>query len=82
MPAPDRGLADPSIRSHGSQPPPVLQLVEQCIRHVGHAPIDENGVAPLLASFLKRVATMTGILHVSFDVDFLDPGIAPGVARL
>lgn len=44
--------------------------------------IDENGVAPLLASFLKRVATMNGILHVSFDVDFLDPGIAPGVGTM
>jgi arginase len=41
--------------------------------------IDENGVAPLLDAFLKRVAAVDGILHVSFDVDFLDPGIAPGV---
>ena len=41
--------------------------------------IDENGVALLLDSFLKRVAAADGILHVSFDVDFLDPGIAPGV---
>jgi len=41
--------------------------------------IDENGVAPLLDTFLKRVARADGILHVSLDVDFLDPGIAPGV---
>ena len=41
--------------------------------------IDENGVAPLLDAFLKRVAAADGILHVSLDVDFLDPGIAPGV---
>jgi len=41
--------------------------------------IDENGVAPLLDAFLKRVAAVDGILHVSLDVDFLDPGIAPGV---
>lgn len=41
--------------------------------------IDENGVAPLLDAFLKRVAKADGILHVSLDVDFLDPGIAPGV---
>jgi arginase len=41
--------------------------------------IDENGVAPLLEAFLKRVAAARGRLHVSFDVDFLDPGIAPGV---
>jgi arginase len=41
--------------------------------------IDENGVVPLLDSFLDRVATANGLLHVSLDVDFLDPGIAPGV---
>lgn len=41
--------------------------------------IDEAGVAPLLGAFLDRVAAENGLLHVSLDVDFLDPGIAPGV---
>jgi arginase len=41
--------------------------------------IDENGVAHLLSGFLDRVAAANGMLHVSLDVDFLDPGIAPGV---
>ncbi len=41
--------------------------------------IDENGVAKLLSGFLERVAAANGHLHVSLDVDFLDPGIAPGV---
>jgi arginase len=41
--------------------------------------IDENGVAPLLDRFLQRVAEANGVLHVSLDVDFLDPEIAPGV---
>jgi arginase len=41
--------------------------------------IDEQGVAPLLYRFLQQVAAARGILHVSFDVDFLDPAIAPGV---
>jgi arginase len=41
--------------------------------------IDENGVAHLLSDFLNRVAAANGLLHVSLDVDFLDPGIAPGV---
>ncbi|CAM5763149.1 arginase [Labrys miyagiensis] len=41
--------------------------------------IDEHGIAPLLKAFLARVEAANGILHVSFDVDFLDPGIAPGV---
>lgn len=41
--------------------------------------IDENGVkAPLLA-FLEKVARANGRLHVSLDVDFLDPAIAPAV---
>jgi arginase len=44
--------------------------------------IDEHGVAPLLARFLQRVAAANGVLHVSFDVDFLDPGIAPGVGTV
>jgi arginase len=41
--------------------------------------IDEQGVAPLLYRFLDQVAAARGVLHVSFDVDFLDPAIAPGV---
>jgi arginase len=41
--------------------------------------IDEHGVASLLDGFLRRVAAANGVLHVSFDVDFLDPDIAPGV---
>jgi arginase len=41
--------------------------------------IDENGIVPLLHAFLERVAAAGGRIHVSLDVDFLDPGIAPGV---
>jgi arginase len=41
--------------------------------------IDEAGVARLLAPFLKRVAAANGLLHVSLDVDFLEPDIAPAV---
>ena len=41
--------------------------------------IDENGIAPLLRSFLETVAERDGLLHVSLDVDFLDPSIAPAV---
>jgi arginase len=44
--------------------------------------IDEQGVAPLLDRFLQRVAAAQGVLHVSFDVDFLEPGIAPGVGTV
>ena len=41
--------------------------------------IDEHGVGSLLRGFLARVAGAGGLLHVSLDVDFLEPGIAPGV---
>lgn len=41
--------------------------------------IDETGVLPPLARFIDRVRASNGMLHVSFDVDFLDPSIAPAV---
>lgn len=41
--------------------------------------IDEHGIHRLLAPFLDRVAAADGDLHVSLDVDFLDPDIAPAV---
>lgn len=41
--------------------------------------IDEHGIAPLLRAFLVRVSAEDGLLHVSLDVDFLDPSIAPAV---
>ncbi len=41
--------------------------------------IDEHGVVRLLKPFLEDVAAVNGLLHVSLDVDFLDPEIAPAV---
>ena len=41
--------------------------------------IDETGIAAPLRSFLERVGAAGGMLHVSLDVDFLDPTIAPAV---
>jgi len=41
--------------------------------------IDEFGVAVLMRDFLARVKERRGVLHVSLDVDFLDPLTAPGV---
>ncbi|MCP3971166.1 MAG: arginase [Rhodobacteraceae bacterium] len=41
--------------------------------------IDETGIAAPLRAFLDRVAKADGLLHVSLDVDFLDPAIAPAV---
>ncbi len=41
--------------------------------------IDETGIAAPLRAFLDRVAAAQGALHVSLDVDFLDPSVAPAV---
>jgi len=41
--------------------------------------IDEHGAPDLLRRILAEVAADEALLHVSFDVDFLDPEVAPGV---
>lgn len=41
--------------------------------------IDEEGVRGAIIDLLDRVNAADGLLHVSFDVDFLDPSIAPAV---
>ena len=41
--------------------------------------IDEFGVGVLIRCVIDRVRARDGVLHVSFDVDFLDPDVAPGV---
>ena len=41
--------------------------------------LDEHGIVRPLRSFLDQVRAAGGMLHVSLDVDFLDPSIAPAV---
>jgi arginase len=41
--------------------------------------LDEYGIVKPLRTFLDRVHAANGLLHVSLDVDFLDPSIAPAV---
>lgn len=41
--------------------------------------LDEHGIVKPLRDFLTRVREAGGMLHVSLDVDFLDPTIAPAV---
>ena len=40
---------------------------------------EEFGVGVLIRRVIERVKARNGVLHVSFDVDFLDPQVAPGV---
>ena len=41
--------------------------------------LDERGIVAPLREFLDTVRAAQGMLHVSLDVDFLDPSIAPAV---
>jgi arginase len=41
--------------------------------------IDEYGVAALLRRIIEKVQAVNGHLHVSLDIDFLDPSFAPAV---
>jgi arginase len=54
-------------------------LAETDITLVDMRMIDETGIRAPLQEFLDRVAAANGILHVSLDVDFLDPDYAPAV---
>src|SRR5437868_3155832 len=51
-------------------------------RHVAIADmraLDEFGVGVLIRRVIERIKAKNGVLHLSFDVDFLDPTVAPGV---
>ena len=54
-------------------------LQETAVHYIDMRQIDEGGIAGPLAKFLDRVADAGGLLHVSLDVDFLDPSVAPAV---
>jgi arginase len=54
-------------------------LQQTDITRVDMRQIDETGIAQPLSAFLERVAQAGGMLHVSLDVDFLDPAAAPAV---
>ncbi|MET4100643.1 arginase [Roseovarius sp. MBR-78] len=54
-------------------------LAETAIRRHDMREIDERGIARPLAEFLADVERANGMLHVSLDVDFLDPSFAPAV---
>ena len=54
-------------------------LRERGIDVIDMRKIDEFGIAKLMRGIIERVQKANGILHVSFDVDFIDPSLAPGV---
>lgn len=54
-------------------------LLEHDIAITDMRVLDEQGIVAPLRAFLERVEAEQGMLHVSLDVDFLDPCIAPAV---
>ena len=58
---------------------PERQLLEQRgVDVIDMRRIDEMGVVALMREVLERVTAVGGHLHVSFDVDVVDPSLAPG----
>lgn len=55
------------------------QIATAGINVIDMRAIDEEGIAKPLRDFLAKVRAAQGRLHVSLDVDFLQPTIAPAV---
>lgn len=77
-----RGRVDPSnvtIFGARSIDRPERQLLElRGVNVVDMRRIDEMGVVALMREVLAKVEAVGGHLHVSFDVDVIEPAIAPG----
>jgi arginase len=76
-PLPYENIAMIGLRS--VDPAERAALQDTAITRVDMRQIDETGIAQPLGAFLDRVAVANGMLHVSLDVDFLDPAAAPAV---
>lgn len=76
-PLPQENIAIIGLRSVDEAERAALQ--KTAIQRVDMREIDETGIARPLARFLDQVSAAGGMLHVSLDVDFLDPSVAPAV---
>lgn len=76
-PIPTRQLAAIGLRSVDPAEHAALQQTEMLIADM--RAMDEVGIKAPLQAFLERVEAADGLLHVSLDVDFLEPRIAPAV---
>jgi arginase len=59
-------------------------LEKQNIKEIGTSiftmtDIDRQGIGPVIGQALNRMTGQVDCLHVSFDLDSLDPAVAPGV---
>lgn len=77
-----RGSVDPrnvTVFGARSIDRPERQLLEERgVDVIDMRRIDEMGVVALMREVLARVEAVDGHLHVSLDVDVIDPAIAPG----
>jgi arginase len=63
-------------------PAEKLRLQAHGLDAVDMRAIDERGVSALLAERIERWRARGAALHVSFDLDFLDPSVAPGTGTV
>ncbi|MGX0904191.1 arginase [Roseovarius sp. MBR-79] len=76
-PIPEENICLLGLRSVDAAERAALEPTK--IRRHDMREIDERGISSPLAEFLDHVAARNGALHVSLDVDFLDPSFAPAV---
>ncbi|MEI4486321.1 arginase [Frigidibacter sp. MR17.14] len=76
-PIPTRRISLYGIRSVDPAEHAALQQTEIDINDM--RVLDEFGIVAPLREFLDAVVAENGMLHVSLDVDFLDPSVAPAV---
>ncbi|AFL54046.1 arginase [Sinorhizobium fredii] len=81
--APNRPLVDPKkvyqvgIRSVDARE--REEIAEHGVNVYDMRAVDEIGMAHIMHQILDEVRAANGLLHVSLDVDFMDPEFAPGV---
>ncbi|TPP07053.1 arginase [Rhizobium glycinendophyticum] len=54
-------------------------ITQNCVNVFDMRAIDEDGMGSIIKRILADVRAAGALLHVSLDVDFLDPDVAPGV---
>ena len=81
FPAIDRSLTH-VFGARSIDPEERALLQEHGIDVVDMRQIDERGVSALMAERIERWAHEDVDLHVSLDVDFLDPSVAPGTGTM
>lgn len=81
--SPDRPFVDPKrvyqigIRSVDEEERRLIR--ENAVNVFDMRAVDEEGMGSIVKRILADVRAAGGLLHVSLDVDFLDPDVAPGV---